>query len=118
MGLGDGRSQQGALSRKQQGALSRKQQGAGLCSYPSRYSGKASERPLESWPNTHPDLVIRALRVNFPQTDFEIIPFRMCLDGQQQPTVAYPVVHVSVTLWMCDFEILNEPKCIHGLVKI
>ena len=102
MGLGDGRSQQGALSRKQQGALSRKQQGAGLCSYLSRYSGKASERPLESWPNTHPDLVIRALRVNFPKTGFEVTQFRKCCVGKKDPGVIYPVVHVSVTLWMCD----------------
>ena len=36
-------------------------------------------------------------RGNFPQSGFEITPFRLCLDGTQQPTVPYPVVHLSVT---------------------
>ena len=36
-------------------------------------------------------------RGNFPQSGFEITPFRLCLDGTQQPTVPYPVVHLRVT---------------------
>ena len=77
------------------------------------------ERPLVSWPgHTSCDLVIRALRVNFPKTGFEVTQFRKSCVEKKDPGIIYPVVHVSVTQWICDFEILNEPKCDHGVVKI
>ena len=41
--------------------------------------------------------MIRALRVNFPKTGFEVTQFRKCCVGKKDPGVIYPVVHVSVT---------------------
>ena len=68
------------------------------------------ERPESApWcpgPSTHPDLVLELLSQLSPKW-FCNYTFRMCLDRKQQPTVAYPVVHVSVTQGMCDFEIFN-----------
>ena len=79
----------------------------------------ALDGPLVSWPrHTSSDLVIRALKINFPSTGFEVTQFRKSCVGKKDPGVIYPVVHVSVTQWMCDFEILNAPKCDHGVVKI
>ena len=79
------------------------------------------ERPQSApWcpgPSTHPDLVLELLSQLSPKW-FCNYTFRMCLDRKQQPTVAYPVVHVSVTQGMCDFDIFNEPKCVHRSVKI
>ena len=77
------------------------------------------ERPLVSWPrHTSSDLVIRALKINFPSTGFEVTQFRKSCVGKKKPGVIYPIMHVSVTQSMCDFEILNEPKCDHGVVNI
>ena len=71
------------------------------------------------WPgHTSSDIVIRALRVNFPKTGFEVTQFRKSCVEKKDPGIIYPVVHVSVTQWICDFEILNEPKRDHGVVKI
>ena len=85
----------------------RKYQGAGLCSHPSRHSGKAWSAPWSPGPDTHP---VTWSSVYFPKTGFEIAQFRKCLAGKEQPTVVHPIVHVRVTLWMCDSEILNETK--------
>ena len=113
VGLGCGMSQLGTLSRKHQEVP----EGWSLLS-PLQTLRKGLGMPLVSWPNTHPDLVIRALNSQLSQNWFCNYTFRMCLLGKQQPTVAYPIVHVSVTQWMCDSEIFNEPKCDHGVVKI
>ena len=48
-----------------------------------------------------------ALRVNLAKTGFEVTQFRKSCVGKKDPDVIYPVVHVSVTECMCDFEIFK-----------
>ena len=60
----------------------------------------------------------RHLHEKGSRTGFEMTPFRNCLVGKGQPTTVHPIVCVHVTLWVCDFEISNEPTCADGFVKI
>ena len=63
------------------------------------------------------DLVIRALRVNPPKLVL-ILHSSGSVWLERNSQGSYPVVHVRVALWVCGFEIVNEPQCVHGLVKI
>ena len=75
------------------------------------------ERPLLSWPG-HTSCDLELLESTFPKLALKLHSSGRVVLEKKDPDVIYPVVHVSVTQWMCDFEILNEPKCVHGVVKI